>query len=517
MSLAVTGIPSSYRAPITAVELLFGQGGSSAGASRREAIYCVPKRSTGSAVANVVYRVKDEGDASTLGGLGSAGHRAARMHFKANKSGKVSMIFYDASSGGGLVSATGTFTVTVPGSISAAGILTFSVTDDDFSVGFTTASTPTTIGDSIAAKINAATHLPVTAVNAAGVVTMTAKIGGASQNGIYRLRIDVDANKGVTVAKSAVTVGVASGVLGVDGATTELTNLTAALAVLNAVRYYYIGVSVFTAAHLAPLKTHIVNKSLPMPGLRSRGFAGAVGTLSATATIATGLNYERLEITWQENSDHEPLVLAANMIAVKQLFEELEPDEGAYNFDNFADPQWLIKRAYADADWPDSVDMDDAVTDGITPIQSKQTGSFIGMSINTRSKDATGALDDFRASETHRVSCLDWLYDGILADHLRTYSKFKLSEDVLNADGSVNQNFRYPPKTITPLRYRPWYGARLQRGAENGLIQKPADWLASTEIRVDPANNSRLQVGSSGRTQDLLHQTTFRIAETTPN
>lgn len=516
MSLAVTGVPSSWRAPITAAELLFGQGASTASASRRYAMYCGPKTSAGSATVNLVYQIRDELDARTLFGAGSPLHRQLKRHLESNKRGPLYAVCYAASSGAGSASATGTFTVTIS-TITSSGILTFSVCEEEMSVGFNTSSTTTTIGDAIAAKINSAVWLPVTAGNSGGVVTLTAKIAGASQNAIYRLRIDVDPGKGVTVAKSAATVGVSTGVAGADGATAEDTNLIAALAVVDNVRYYYMGVSTFSATHLGRLKTHLANKSLPMPGLRSRGFAGAVGTLSATSTIATGLNYERVELAWQENSDSDPATLAANNLAIHQLEEEQEPDNGAFNFDGYSEPFWLVKRSFDTADWPSPDDLNDAVTDGITPIQSKEIGSYLVMSVNTRSKDSTGALDDFRASETHRVSCLDWFMDTVITQHQQTFKGWRIQEDPRNADLSINRNVTIPPKTITPETYRPWFTARISRAVGVGLLQRLDEWVAATDIRVDPSNHSRLQVGTSGRVADVWHQTTWRISETTPN
>ena len=236
--------------------------------------------------------------------------------------------------------------------------------------------------------------------------------------------------------------------------------------------------------------------------------------MSATQTIATGLNFERIQLVWQKNSDHDPAQLVGNTIGVRQKREAVD---AAYNFDNYVEADWLIRPAYDAADHPDADDLNDAVTDGITPIGSTQVQSRIIMSVNTRSKDSTGALDDFRAAETHRVSVMDLFADTVLTRHQLTYSSFKQMDDVYNDNGTVDVNARIPANVITPSRWKAWYLGIINEFIELGLLQRQAEWRESTDVRIDPLNSSRLQVRSSGRVIDQAHQLTVRLSETTPN
>lgn len=513
--LAITGYPSSWRAPFTAAEILFAQGASTASAGARDAFYCAPMTSAGTWTANTVYEVANEQQAITGAGPGSPLHRLIRKHLRANKNGKVFAQPYAATSGGTEVAATGT--IVVASNPTASGQLRAWVCGERIDVNFTTASTPTTIGDDIEAKINAKTHLPCTASNAAGTVTLTAKIPGASQGdatvGVIRFRAEIDAGKTTTVTTSGAALGLGTGTAGADGAVTEEANLTAALATITASRFYYMGFSVWSASHTAVIEAHVATKSEPNPGLRSTAITGYTHTLAAGALVAIARNAERHQIVWQKNSEHDTADLVGNLIGVLQKREQTD---AAYNFDDYNESDWQILPAYAEADWPDGDDLNDAVTDGLIPVASNQTGSRIIMMVTTRSKDSAGTLDDFRATERHRVSVMDLFVDELLLQFSLTYKNFKLKDDQRLPDGTVNPNQRILGRVLTPSRFRGWFNARIQDFEDRNLFQGAQAWKDGAEIRVDPQNVSRLQVGASGRTIDLLHQASFRLAETTP-
>lgn len=517
--MAITGYPSSWRAPFVAAEILFNQGPSTSSASAREAIYVAPKTSAGSATVNTVYEIKDEATAISLFGAGSPLHRCLRMHLKANKNGKLYGCCYAASSGAGVASATGT--ITVSGSPTASGLISIYVCGEKIGISYNTSSTPTTIGDDIAAKINAKTHLPFTAANVTGTVTLTAKIGGASQGdgtiGVYRFRSVVETGAGISIADSGEALGLGTGVDGADGAVTEESNLTSALAAIASRRFYYMGFSVWSSSHTAVIETHVSNKSEPNPGLRSCAWTGYTGTLSACSTIAVARNFHRQHIVWQKDSEHDPAELCANVIAVHQKHEAV--DAAFPGFDAYRQSDWHILPAYDTADWPDDDDNNDAVTDGITPIGSDQTGSFIVMSVNTKSKDSAGTLDDFRATERHRVSAMDYFIDRTLTRFRLQYTSvgFKLKDDVKNADGSANPNQVLAPKVLTPSLFKPWWLRQIDEAVNvDALLQDADAWKESSEVTIDPQNVSRLRVKASGRTIDVLHQAEFQVSETTP-
>jgi phage tail sheath gpL-like len=508
--LAIVGYPSEYRSPFTAAQILMGQGPSTAGAGEREALYVGPMTSAGTATPGVVYSIKTESDALSLAGSGAPPHRGIRTHLSLNKKSKVSVLLYAESSGAGATAANNTVTVTIAATNPTdSGTIRLAVCEEEIDIGFAVDSTVDTIGQEIEDKVNAKTHLPFTASNTTGTVTNLAKIAGASQNSIYRVRVvSVTPGKGVSVAVNTATLAG-----GVDGAVTENANLTAALAGIVASRYYYMGGTSPVQADIATLRAHIVTKSMPNPGLRCRGFAGYVGALSSLATIAIAQNTERFQIAWQLNSDHCPAQLAAALLAAHQLEESTDT---ACGLDGYSPPNWPIKPAASQADWPNGDDGEDAIVDGIVTIASNQSRSYIVMAATTRSKDSTGALNDFRATEPHRISVMDEFADTLVLRDQLTYANFKLRDDVYLADGTVDESQDIPKNTIVPSRYKSWVAGIIGEFVKAGKFQREDDWFDSLVVQIDPLNGGRLQVGVSGRVVDLKHQCSFLISETTP-
>lgn len=510
MTFSVTGLPSSFRAPVIAAEIVLGQGASNAPAGPRSACYVGPRLASGAtASSGITYEIGSEQEAVALFGAGSPLHRALRMHLKANANGKVyANSHLPSSGGGGLAYAASTFVVT--GTATATGICEVEVCGESISFGWVSGDTPTVIGEVLEAKINNLTHLPVTANNVTGTVTLTAKVAGASQNSVHRIRV-VSVTSGTTVAVSA-SADLLTG--GVDGTTTELSLFTTALGTLTAVRYYYMGATTNVSSFVALLKAHVATKSEPNPGLTSKGMVAYTGSLASAQTLAIAQNHERTDIVWQRNSKHSPDELLANFLAIRQKREDFQR---RFNFDNYAGADWFIKNVAAQSDWPDLDDVNDAVTDGVTPICSTPTGSYVAMSVSTRSKDATGLLDDFRSAETHRISVLDEVADTVKLRHGLTYANFAQMDNPTLADGSIDYNALIPPGVLVPYRYESWFLAQLDPFFLEGSLQKQSEWAAATICRIDPQNTGRMQAKTAGRVIDLAHQVTFRISETTPN
>lgn len=515
----ITGYPSSWRAPFSAAEIHLGQGPSNAPSAARAALYTAPKTSAGNWTVNVPVEVRSEQDAITGAGPGSPLHRMIRKHLRINPKGKLYALPYAASSGGGgVATATGTLTFTT--TPTAKGLVTAYVCGELVTYSYTTSDTVTTIATGLRDVINQRTHLPVTASNASGVLTITAKIAGASQGdgtvGVLRFRASVTAGTGLAVAASGAALGLGTGTAGADGTTSELSNLTAALAAIPSTHYYYKGFSVWSSADTAVIETHVALQRDPNPGLLCRSFFGYTSTISNASTIAIARNHEGVHMCWQKNSEHDTAELAAWLLAIHQREEQtLATYPG---FDGYTNQE--ILPAYAETDWPTDTDVNDAVTDGICCIRSTTTQANLAMSVTTRSKDTGGTIDDFRATETHRVSGMDYYVDTVLTRwHLNFRSKgFFLKDDPLTSDGNVDLNARgkLPPRTITPSIVKDWLKRINVEMAAIPIFRDAAEWNDSLRVNVDPNNSSRVEVGASGRTIDIAHQATFKFSETSP-
>jgi phage tail sheath gpL-like len=506
LSIPITGVAIDFRVPGSYAEILFAQGPATAFAGVRDVVLVMPKTSAGTATVNTLYPLPNEQTAETLGGSGSMLHRAARKFLSVNKDAKLYGIAYAASSGGSPVAATAVLTIAT--NATGTGTLTVMVCGETCQFTFASGATPTTIGDGIVAAINAKTWLPCTAANVTGTVTLTAKIAGASQGtaslGVIRVRTEITTGIGTTAAFGGAFLG--SGAAGADGTTTEAANLATALAVIAANRKYYIAVSEHSATGLGNVKTHVSTKSEPRRGLRSVAIGGYTGTLANVTTLATGRNYERLQIVWQPNSEHDVAELVGAMAAIRQKTEAVDT---AYNHNGYSLSDILLP-AYSPSDFPNTDDQNDAINDGITCIASNDAGAYVVKSVNTRSKNSAGTVDDFRATETHRVSVCDEFVDEELADFALNYAKQKLEDDELLADGKPNPNQKNKRGVMRPSRFKPHILQRMDSFDSQAKLQ---DLQASKDSLRVKKTGARLECGFDLHVIDLLDQATYRVSE----
>lgn len=507
----LTGVVSSMRTPGTFVEVVPGQGPSTASGGQRDVVYVMPKTSAGTGTVNTLYQITRDQQAIDLAGIGSPIHRAVRLHLKANNGGKVWIVPYAATSGGGAAAATAT--ITVVNTATGRGTIKLTLSGEAMEVLVSSGDVIGTIATNIAAAINSLQFLPYTAAAVAGVVTLTAKIAGTSQNGIHRIRCEITSGITTTVTASAATLG-----SGVEGSTTEVTNFAAALAILASVRKYYIGTSLFDSTNLGALVTHVATKSEPIVGLRSQGVAAFVGSGSAGATLAIARNSHYLQIKWQENSELEPASIVGNWLGIRQKFEAKDT---AYNFDDAgltADTKafWFVPNQYDPNDWPTVLELADAISDGLSPISSSPAGSYVVMSLNTRSKNAAGTIDDFRATETHRISVCDELADVTVARDRNTFQNFKQKDDQRLANGKVNPNQVLGPRTLTPSRWKTFWQKIMREFEQQEKLQQVDTTNAGMYVGIDPSNTGRIEASADVRVIDHAHQRTIRIAEVSP-
>jgi phage tail sheath gpL-like len=511
--IPITGVPSTYRVPGGYTEILFAQGPSSASAKARDVIFVMPKLyASGAWSASKVVRVRNEQDAITGAGAGSPLHRAIRKFLLSNNTGRIFALPYLPSSGMG--SASALLDITYTNTSTGTGVTTVTVCGEACTIAIKSGDTVTTIAANMVAAINAKTWLPCAAANAMGVITLTAKIAGASQNSHIRVRAEIDSGIATTVAtqnsSDVDSLGSGAATPGADGAVTEQANLTTALAAITASRYYYMVFSVEDATKLGVIQTHIATKSQPIPGLRSVGIVASPLSLATVSSLSTGRNYERLQIVWQKNAEASREELAANMAAIRQKYEQLD---SAYNFDFYSNKSdWLVPGCFRDADKPSGDDLNDAIIDGVTPIATNESGSYVVISCTTRSKDSSGSQDDFRATESHRISVADEFVDTLLLRHQLNFANKKLASDELLPDGTINYNQRLYPNVVTPSNYAPFVKSLVDEFAGQRL-QNTIESKAGLRVVRDPNNGGRLEVGLDIHSIDLFHQMTARIAE----
>jgi phage tail sheath gpL-like len=99
MTIRITGVAYNFRTPGGYGEIIFAQGPANAALGPRTAIVVGPKMSTGTATANVLYAVPDEGTIATLAGSGSPPHRLARKYLAYGGASALSACLYTPTTG----------------------------------------------------------------------------------------------------------------------------------------------------------------------------------------------------------------------------------------------------------------------------------------------------------------------------------------------------------------------------------------------------------------------------------
>lgn len=508
--IPITGIGTDWRVPGSFAEVIFAQGPASASAGVREVVFVMPKTSAGTWTAATLYKINSEKDAEDGAGAGSPLHRAVRKFLQINKDAKVYGLPVAETSGGSPVAATWTDTITMSSGSNptARGVATVTIAGEECSYGYTSSDTVTTIAAGLKAAINAKPWLPVSADNASGVLTLTCKVkglnGGTATVPVISARASVTTGTNVVATASGAHLG--TGVAGAEGSTTEQANLATALAAIDNVRKYYVVTSDTTATGLGHVKTHITNKSEPRRGLRSVGIAAYPGTAANCTTIANGLNYERLQLLWIENPDNDVAEIVGAVAAIRQKKEALD----ATACMAMTSLSGLLNNAYATSDWQSDSELNDAINDGIAPIRSTDAGPVWVMNINTRSKNAAGTQDDFRAAECHRVSGADLFTDEVLADWNLNFASMKLEDDELLADDKPNPNQRLRSGVLRPSIYKAHYRKLIQAFHERNHTQSLAAMKESVRC---VKTGSRLEVGNNLHIIDHALQSTYRVAE----
>lgn len=358
--------------------------------------------------------VFSDAQAATYFGAGSIAHLMAKEAITANPYIQVTVIAVDDAEAG--VAATGKFTVT--GAATSLGVATAYIAGERIDVSIDSGDAIGDTAASLAAAINAKTDLPVTAVAAAGVVTVTAKNKGLAGNGIS-LSSNVTAS-GTTVAVTAM----ASGDIDPD--------LAPAFAAVLAAGHNLIAIPFDTATALTALRTHLELVGSPMEQRDALGFAGTAGTLAAATALASTNNSGLISLAWHQGSERSAAQIAAGYASV--VGSEEDP----------ARPLNTLEIAGLDvtaiADQPGRTEQENALYNGITPLEVGPGGRVqIVRAITTYTLDPQGVTDvslldltTMRTLQYTRKACRERIALRFPREKLSTRTAAKVRSELLD-------------------------------------------------------------------------------------
>lgn len=272
-------IPSNLRIPITLVEFNASKASQGPTLLQLEGLLIGQKTSAGTGTANTVRKVTSADQVATLAGRGSMLHRQAIAWFAENTTSPC-WIALLADDGAG-VAATGTITVTGPAT--AAGTIALYIGGNRITVGVGSTDTAITVAAAIAAAINAATDLPVTAavggVGSEHIVTVSFRHRGTVGNG-YDLRHSYRLGE-------ALPTGIALAIVAMANGTTApaLATLFAAMAD----QWFHVWTHPYTdSTNLGAIETELTSRNGPMRSIDAIAFTSPAGSVSHGSLTTLG-------------------------------------------------------------------------------------------------------------------------------------------------------------------------------------------------------------------------------------
>lgn len=370
--------------------------------------------STGSASPLVATTVFSDSQAAELFGYGSQAHLMAIDAITSNRYLQLQMLGVPDDAAG--VEATGTLTLT--GTASTSGVVSLWVGDIRINAAVAATDTPTEIASNLIAAMASLTALPVSAVAAEGVITLTCHHKGALGNDI-KLRAQSTAG-GVTTA----VVAMSGGEIDPD--------IAPALAAVFAAGHNIIVCPYSTTEALTALRQHLDEVGGPMEQRGAIGVAGWPKSLSTGTTLSGDINEGRITIGWHNGSVKLPGQIAAAYAAV--IASEEDP----------ARPLNTLVMSSLDvtalADRPGRNEQENALHNGLTPFEVGAGNTVqIVRAISTYTKSLAGTPDvsllditTIRTLDYVRKACRERIELRFPRDKLNTRTGPKVRSELLD-------------------------------------------------------------------------------------
>ena len=339
--------------------------------TNRQRVLLIAQHTTNLGAVSALTDVYSAAEVAERYGAGSQAHLMADAAIKAYANAALSIITLADHSAG--VAASGNITMT--GNATTQGVLRVGIGNADvLMVPVAAGDSADTVGKAVKAAIAAQPGLPVSAAEAAGVVTITAKNKGTEGNAIRLLAACTAAGISTTVT------AMASGLVNPD--------IAAALNAVVAEGHHIIACGINDETNLLKLRAHLDTVASPMEKRWAIGVYGQTGTLAQATTLAGRLNHGHIVSAWYRGTPSLPCELAAAFAAV--MASEEDPARPlntlALNSIGVCESKDKTMRT----------EQENALYNGVTPIETSPAGTQaqIVRAITTYTKTANGTADE---------------------------------------------------------------------------------------------------------------------------
>lgn len=403
--ILIVGFSPNDKVPGAYGEVVYGVSGQSAASVPLLCLLVGLKITAGNLTPDTEIRqFFSKTDADTMWGKAAEG---AWMAYDAIDAAPAAPLYGCApTAAGGAVQ--GTATITIAGSWSTSGQIIYRVAGKPVPVTINANDTPTTAAQSIVSAIQGALQgrLPVTAANVAGVVTATAVTGGIRSNQILIFQDTSGAPAGLTSTLAGGTAVTGGGVpLSTGSGQETYTNL---LSTLLTSQFDRIALAANDTVSAGAWKTQIDSQAAAPINILQHVVMASNSTYSTAQTLAgsSNLNDPRFQVLWCLNAETGPWRIAAAFAAMRTVAETADPD-AAYN--NTVIP--TMAPMSQKADWPSHAQLVTALNNGVTPITSNGSQSYVVRSVTTKS--TTGGNPDYSTSDTGQASVPDFVFKDL--------------------------------------------------------------------------------------------------------
>ena len=393
-------IPNSIRVPGRYIEFNTRTAVRGLPTNQQKMLLIAPMLPNGTQPPLAPVSLFSDAEAADLFGAGSWAHLCVRQAFTNNPYLDLTVIgVTDAEA-----AIAATATVTLTGTASSIGVITVTIAGKDYQVSVATGETGATIASRLAEVINQP-DTPVTAVPNKEKIQLTAKNKGEIGN---EIALTAQATAGDIMLA---TTAFANGDVNAD--------IRQALDRVAGKRYHVICNAYTDSKNAKSLSEHIASVSNAIEKRGCIGVMGWRGTLASGTTFAGQLNDGRITIAWYKNAIESNAIIAAGYAAVL-AFEE-DPAKPLNTL------QIKGLNVTSDASWPLFAEFNNALYNGLTPLQVVTNKVQIMRAVSTYTKNATGT-DDPALLDITTIRTLDYVRDAVNQRIALRFPRDKLSD-----------------------------------------------------------------------------------------
>jgi len=364
--------------------------------------------------------------------------------------------------------ASATATITVTGTATAAGTLALMIAGRTLQIGVASTDTPTLIAGKIVAAITGDASLPVTAANAAGVVTLTARNKGETGNALEAR---------VNYFGESLPAGTAYAITAFTGGTGN-PPIADALANLGDAWFQAIACAYSDAANLTILENEQFERWGPLREVEGHVFVAANGTVASLGTLGNSRNSEHLTIVQAIKEPTPAYEKAAETMAMWAFAVSNDPARPVQNL------PYIWSKPAAEQDRLTLPERNILLFDGVATTYVTAAGVMQAERlITTYKQNAAGGADaSYLDSET--LATLIYLRHDWADTVRRKFPRSKLADD--------GNRFGPGQDIVTPKTMKAEMVAKAMEWQEIGVVENIDSFKELSLSERDLADRNRL-------------------------